>query len=81
MLIKTLAALGERDTFAAPHKQLRRHALLQLFYRLRQRRLREIHYPTGPANTPLTRHFDKRPNLVKFYLKCHNPTDNRCLSE
>lgn len=68
-VIKPFPALGQGDTFTPAHKQLCRHALFQLFNGFSQRGLRKIQHPAGSANTALTRHFDKSPNLMKFNLK------------
>ncbi len=58
-----------------------RKALLQLFNRFGQRRLRDRQRPAGATDTAFPGYFDEGANLMKFNLKCHAFSDNRCLSD
>ncbi|ESD45823.1 hypothetical protein HMPREF1608_00029 [Escherichia coli 908525] len=43
--------------------------------------MRHIQHSARSANAALTSHFNKSPNLMNFYLKSHDATDNRYLSD
>ena len=76
-----LAVLPLHHPLAAADEQLGGKPLLQLFNRFGQRRLRDRQRPAGATYTAFPGYFDEGANLMKFNLKCHAFSDNRCLSD